>query len=198
MRNIARDTTVRSTFGYVFASQDLQRRALTCQALISIFRSRAGGEPQRDREKDTSIDRCEVTIEDGESLSTRFIAKLIFRNGMASTHRMPFEVAVPVHAKFNREEATNHWTMPSRTLRQLMEHFGPGVELLDISSNGEHVKFTCFTEKTVNDGLFFQRLDFGGEADYLQRSSRSRSIPPSPLMLTNSTTLRSRTTSTSS
>ncbi|KAH6693840.1 Rad9-domain-containing protein [Plectosphaerella plurivora] len=124
---------------------------LYIRALISIFRSRAGGDPQRDREKDTSIDRCEVTIEDGEALSTRFIAKLIFRNGMSSTHRMPFEVAVPVHAKFNRDEATNHWTMPSRTLRQLMDHFGPGVELLDISSNGEHVKFTCFTEKTLNN-----------------------------------------------
>lgn len=92
-----------------------------------------------------------MTIEDGEALSTRFIAKLVFRNGMSSTHRMPFEVAVPVHAKFNRDEATNHWTMPSRTLRQLMDHFGPGVELLDISSNGEHVKFTCFTEKTLNN-----------------------------------------------
>jgi len=40
-----------------------------------------------------------------------------------------------------------------------MEHFGPGVELLDVSSDGEHVKFTCFTEKTVNgDGEFHSLL----------------------------------------
>lgn len=91
-----------------------------------------------------------MAIEDGEGIASRFIAKLVFRNGVASTHRLPFEVAVPVHAKFSREGAVNHWTIPSRTLRQLMEHFGPGVELLDVSSDGEHVKFTCFTEKTVN------------------------------------------------
>ncbi|KAL2760928.1 hypothetical protein ACRALDRAFT_2039460 [Sodiomyces alcalophilus JCM 7366] len=123
---------------------------LYIRALISIFRSRIGGEAQRDREKESLIDRCEVAIEDGPGVQSRFIAKLVFRNGIASTHRLPFEVVVPVHAKFNREEATNHWTIPSRTLRQLMDHFGPGVELLDINSDGEHVKFTCFTEKSVN------------------------------------------------
>ncbi|ROT42064.1 hypothetical protein SODALDRAFT_6309 [Sodiomyces alkalinus F11] len=123
---------------------------LYIRALISIFRSRVGGDPQRDREKETLIDRCEVAIEDGPGVQSRFIAKLVFRNGIASTHRLPFEVVVPVHAKFNREEAVNHWTIPSRTLRQLMDHFGPGVELLDVNSDGEHVKFTCFTEKTVN------------------------------------------------
>lgn len=37
-----------------------------------------------------------------------------------------------------------------------MEHFGPGIDLLDINTDGENVvNFTCFTEKQAganNDG----------------------------------------------
>ncbi|EGY14509.1 uncharacterized protein VDAG_05673 [Verticillium dahliae VdLs.17] len=150
-------STARFCSRYAFDGRDKFYCTLYTRALISIFRSRASGDLQRgiasgaDRSdgRDGAIDRCEVSVEDGPGVQvSRFVAKLIFRNGLASTHRLPFEVAVPVHAKFSREEAGNHWTIPSRTLRQLMEHFGPGVELLDICSDGEHVKFTCFTEKT--------------------------------------------------
>ncbi|KAK2001176.1 hypothetical protein LX36DRAFT_737131 [Colletotrichum falcatum] len=123
---------------------------LHIRSLASIFRSRVGGDPQRDREKESTIDRCDVAVQDGPGVKSRLIVKLLFRNGVTSTHRLPFEVAVPVHAKFDSDEAYHHWTIPSRTLRQLMEHFGPGVELLDINSDGEHVNFTCFTEKTTN------------------------------------------------
>ncbi|KAK2035212.1 hypothetical protein LX32DRAFT_688854 [Colletotrichum zoysiae] len=130
---------------------------LHIRSLASIFRSRVGGDTQRDREKESTIDRCDVAVQDGPGVKSRLIVKLVFRNGMyslwsgmTSTHRLPFEVAVPVHAKFDTDEAVHHWTIPSRTLRQLMEHFGPGVELLDINSDGEHVNFTCFTEKTTN------------------------------------------------
>lgn len=32
-----------------------------------------------------------------------------------------------------------------------MEHFGPGIDLLDINTDGENVvNFTCFTEKQVS------------------------------------------------
>lgn len=58
---------------------------------------------------------------------------------------------MPVHAKFNRLDAPHHWTISSRTLRQLMEHFGPGTEFLDINADGGHVNFTCFSEKTVSE-----------------------------------------------
>jgi cell cycle checkpoint control protein RAD9A len=44
--------------------------------------------------------------------------------------------------------------MSSRTLRQLMDHFGPGIEFLDINTNKDHVNFTCFSEKTAGgDGM---------------------------------------------
>ncbi|KAL9942814.1 hypothetical protein ACHAP6_008813 [Verticillium nonalfalfae] len=129
-------STARFCSRYAFDGRDKFYCTLYTRALISIFRSRASGDPQRgiasgaDRPdgRDGAIDRCEVSVEDGPGVQvSRFVAKLIFRNGLASTHRLPFEVAVPVHAKFSREEAGNHWTIPSRTLRQLMEHFGPEV-----------------------------------------------------------------------
>lgn len=32
-----------------------------------------------------------------------------------------------------------------------MDHFGPGIDLLDINTDGENVvNFTCFTEKQVS------------------------------------------------
>ena len=120
------------------------------KSLISLFRSRSGAESQRDGEKQTLIDRCDVIVEDGEGVRSRFTARIVFRNGLTSTHRLPFEVVVPVHAKFSRQESPHHWSISSRTLRQLMDHFGPGIEYLDINTNGDHVNFTCFSEKTVS------------------------------------------------
>lgn len=70
---------------------------------------------------------------------------------MTTKYRLPFELSPPVHAKFNKEEAPNHWGISSRTLRQLMEYFGPGIEFLDIHAEDENtVNFTCFTEAAKN------------------------------------------------
>ncbi|KAH7173485.1 Rad9-domain-containing protein [Fusarium flagelliforme] len=130
---------------------------LYIRALVSLFRSRTASDTQRDVEKQTLIDRCDVAIEDGEGIESRFIARLIFRNGLTSTHRLPFEVAVPVHAKFNKQDAPHHWKISSRTLRQLMDHFGPGIEFLDINTDGDHVNFTCFSEKTVSEDAVLKK-----------------------------------------
>ncbi|KFG82439.1 DNA repair protein RAD9 [Metarhizium anisopliae] len=119
--------------------------------------NRSSSESQRDAEKQTLIDRCDITVEDGEGIKSRFIARIVFRNGLTSTHRLPFEVAVPVHAKFNRQDAPHHWTISSRTLRQLMDHFGPGIEYLDINTDVDHVNFTCFSEKTVNEDAVLKK-----------------------------------------
>jgi Rad9 len=129
----------------------LHKPTLTHQSLISIFRSRTGTDTQRDIERHTIIDKCDVAIEDGEGISSRFIARIVFRNGLTSTHRLPFEVTVPVHAKFNASDSPHHWVIASRTLRQLMDHFGPGIDLLDINTDGDHVNFTCYSEKSVSE-----------------------------------------------
>ncbi|KND90851.1 DNA repair protein rad9 [Tolypocladium ophioglossoides CBS 100239] len=130
---------------------------LYIRALISLFRSRSSVDTQRDAEKQTLIERCDVAIEDGEGVKSRFIARIVFRNGLTSTYRLPFEVAVPVHAKFSRQDAPHHWTISSRTLRQLMDHFGPGIEYLDINTDGNHVNFTCFSEKTVSEDAVLKK-----------------------------------------
>ncbi|KAG5937199.1 hypothetical protein E4U59_004506 [Claviceps monticola] len=130
---------------------------LYIRALISLFRSRSSSDPQRDAEKQSLIDRCDVVVEDGEGVRSRFIVRIVFRNGLTSTHRLPFEVAVPVHAKFNKQDTPYHWTISSRTLRQLMDHFGPGIEYLDINTDGDHVNFTCFSEKTISEDAVLKK-----------------------------------------
>ena len=50
------------------------------QALLSIFRSRTG-DANKGGNSDSSIERCDVSIEDGPSRKSRFVAKIAWRNG---------------------------------------------------------------------------------------------------------------------
>ncbi|KAL0931343.1 DNA repair protein rad9 [Colletotrichum truncatum] len=147
-------TTARFCSRYQFEGSAQYRDKFHCKlytrALISIFRSRSAGDPLRDRERESSIDHCDVAIQDGPGIKSRFIVRLYFRNGITSTHYLSFEVTVPVRATFDKNEAVNHWKIPSRTLRQLMDHFGPGIDYLEVNSDGEHVNFVGTTEKTTN------------------------------------------------
>ncbi|KAL2017147.1 hypothetical protein VTK56DRAFT_2569 [Thermocarpiscus australiensis] len=142
---------------YNFEGNPQYRDRFFCQlyirSLLTIFRVRqGGGDPSRDR--DSSIERCDVTIDDGLGKKSRLVARISFRNGITASHSLPYEVKPPTHAKFNKDEAGNHWAISSRTLRQLMDHFGPGIELLDINTDEEArvVNFTCFTEKVQKRG----------------------------------------------
>lgn len=38
-----------------------------------------------------------------------------------------------------------------------MDHFGPGIEFLDINTDGDHVNFTCFSEKTVSEDAVLKK-----------------------------------------
>ncbi|KAK3196740.1 hypothetical protein K4F52_000084 [Lecanicillium sp. MT-2017a] len=130
---------------------------LYIRSLISLFRSRSSADNQRDAEKQTLIEKCDIAIEDGEGVKSRFIARIVFRSGLTSTHRLTFEIAPPVHAKFSSQDAPHHWSISSRTLRQLMDHFGPGIDYLDINTDGDHVNFTCFSEKTVSEDAVLKK-----------------------------------------
>ncbi|OAA78863.1 DNA repair protein Rad9 [Akanthomyces lecanii RCEF 1005] len=121
------------------------------------IRSAADSQRDRDVEKQTLIDRCDVAIEDGQGVKSRFIARIVFRTGLTSTHRLAFETGAPVHAKFSKPDAPHHWSISSRTLRQLMDHFGPGIDYLDINTDGDHVNFTCFSEKTVSEDAVLKK-----------------------------------------
>ncbi|KAF7533071.1 hypothetical protein G7054_g7404 [Neopestalotiopsis clavispora] len=139
---------------YHFEGAAQSRNKFFCKlynrALLSIFRARSG-DPLHEHDKDTTIERCDVAVEDDPEKASRFVVKILCRNGMTTKYRLPFEVTSPVHAIFNTEEATNHWSMSSRTLRQLMDHFGPGIEYLDIHADDDQtVNFTCYTEKVAH------------------------------------------------
>ncbi|KAL2201148.1 Rad9-domain-containing protein [Corynascus similis CBS 632.67] len=162
--NISKSAYVCFTFAanrffsrYSFEGSPQYRDRFFCQlytrSLLTIFRARQGSVDQS-RDRDASIDRCDVAIDDGVGKKSRLVARVSFRNGITASHSLPYEVKPPTHAKFNRDEAENHWVISSRTLRQLMDHFGPGIELLDINTDDEArvVNFTCFTEKVQKRG----------------------------------------------
>ncbi|KAK3322242.1 Rad9-domain-containing protein [Apodospora peruviana] len=136
---------------YNFEGNAQYRDRFFCQlyikSLLSVFRTRQG-DPSRD--KDASIERCDVAIDDGPGKKSRLVARIACRNGITASHSLAFEPKAPTHAKFDKTQAGNHWSISSRTLRQLMDHFGPGIELLDINTDEENrvVNFTCFTEKS--------------------------------------------------
>ena len=121
------------------------------------------------REKDTAIERCDVSVEDGEGTGkSRFIVKIACRHGMKfeylssplslissvkgvlKTYRLTFESVSPVHALFIKESANNTWSISSRTLREFVEHFGPGTEQLDIYFEDGRVSLTSYTEKIMS------------------------------------------------
>ncbi|KAL5604505.1 hypothetical protein BROUX41_002460 [Berkeleyomyces rouxiae] len=129
---------------------------LYSRVLIALFRARGGGSGDgagkdgSGGDRGGTIDHCTVSIEDGPTVKSRMVVRIAFRNGCVATHKLTFESAVVVHARFNADEAIHRWSIASRTLRQIMEHFGPGVELLDINSDEQHVNFNCYMEKALN------------------------------------------------
>jgi len=52
-----------------------------------------------------------------------------------------------MHALFVKETAKNYWSISSKTLREFVEHFGPGTEQLDIYSEDGRVSLTSYTER---------------------------------------------------
>ncbi|EGS20867.1 putative DNA repair protein [Thermochaetoides thermophila DSM 1495] len=134
-------------------SDDVCLEARRDKSLLTIFRARHNSGDQS-REKNSAIESCDVAIDDGLGRKSRLVARVSFRNGITASHSLPFEVKPPMHAKFNPDEACNRWAISSRTLRQLMDHFGPGIELLDINTDNDTrvVNFTCFTEKVQKRG----------------------------------------------
>lgn len=118
------------------------------QALLSVFKGRII-DPTGERE--TAVERCDVSVEDGEGTAkSRFIIKIVCRHGVLKTYKLHFEEVKPVHALFVKESAHNHWAISSKTLREFVEHFGPGTEQLDIYSEDGRVSFTSYTEKIMS------------------------------------------------
>lgn len=84
------------------------------------------------------------------NLHKAHIHVLIQISGVLKTYRLTFESVAPMHALFVKENAHNTWSISSRTLREFVEHFGPGTEQLDIYSADGRVSLTSFTEKIMS------------------------------------------------
>ncbi|KAN0103054.1 DNA repair protein-like protein rad9 [Hyaloscypha variabilis] len=155
-------------------SSNQAKEKFTCKiynkALLSVFKGRV---VDPIREKDTAIERCDVSVEDGEGKTrSRFIIKIICRHGVLKTYRLTFESVAPMHALFVKESANNSWSISSKTLREFVEHFGPGTEQLDIYSEDGRVSFTSYTEKIMSGNEILKQplhttiavdtLEFGG------------------------------------
>jgi cell cycle checkpoint control protein RAD9A len=82
------------------------------------------------------------------TLRTNFI--LLTYAGVLKTYRLTFESVAPMHALFVKESANNSWSISSKTLREFVDHFGPGTEQLDIYSEDGRVSFTSYTEKIMS------------------------------------------------
>lgn len=119
------------------------------KALLAVFKGRIGGDASK--EKDTAIEKCDVSIEDGDGATkSRFIVRILCRHGVLKIYRLNFEAVPPLHALFSRDAACNSWSISSKTMREFAEHFGPGTEQLDIFSTESRVSLTSFTEKITS------------------------------------------------
>ncbi|TGO27725.1 hypothetical protein BPAE_0037g00070 [Botrytis paeoniae] len=129
------------------------------KALLAVFKGRIGGDAFK--EKDTAIEKCDVSIEDGDGATkSRFIVKILCRHGVLKIYRLNFEAVPPLHALFSSEAANNSWSISSRTLREFAEHFGPGTEQLDIFSVDGRVSFTKVLKQPLRTTIAVETLEF--------------------------------------
>jgi cell cycle checkpoint control protein RAD9A len=111
---------------------------------LSIFKRRlADG-----KEKDTALERCEVELHaQPDQTKCRLIIRMLCRHGVVKTYRLTYEAAEVLHASFDKARSPNCWTISSRTLRDVVEYFGPKTEQLDWYFENGKVTFTSYTEK---------------------------------------------------
>ncbi|KIW19813.1 hypothetical protein PV08_00388 [Exophiala spinifera] len=122
-----------------FWSCKLQNRAL-----LSIFKRRLAD--QRDR--DTALENCECELQaNPDEAECRLIFRLNCRQGVVKTYRLYYESGEILHAAFDDSASPNQWTVSSRTLRDVVEYFGPKTDQLDWFYQNGKVTFTSYTEK---------------------------------------------------
>ncbi|KIV84811.1 hypothetical protein PV11_00568 [Exophiala sideris] len=114
------------------------------RALLSIFKRRLAD--QRDR--DTALETCECELQaNPDQTECRLIFRLNCRQGVVKTYRLFYEAGETLHAAFDKAGSANYWTVSSRTLRDVVEYFGPKTDQLDWYFQSGKVTFTSYTEK---------------------------------------------------
>ena len=72
------------------------------------------------------------------------------RYGVVKTYRLTYESAEVLNASFDKLRSNNLWVIPARTLRDVVEYFGPKTDQLEWYFKDNKVNFTSFTEKIQN------------------------------------------------
>jgi cell cycle checkpoint control protein RAD9A len=67
------------------------------------------------------------------------------------SYKLTYEPVSVQHAVFDRSRVKNEWKVESKFLREIIDHFSPSAEQLDIYPEGGKAVFTSFTTK-VTDG----------------------------------------------
>lgn len=75
---------------------------------------------------------------------------MICRHGVVKTTRLIYESAEVLNATFDRKYSSNHWKISARTLRDVVEYFGPRTDQLDWYFKDNKVTFTSYTDKVQN------------------------------------------------
>ncbi|KAK2753388.1 hypothetical protein FQN55_003517 [Onygenales sp. PD_40] len=116
-------------------------------ALLSVFKGRVND--FKDRE--TAIERCEVRVQDGpDEAECRFVVRMICRHGVVKTYKLTYEAVEIQHAIFDKSKTENQWAIDSKFLREIIDHFSPSAEQLDVFSENHRAVFTSFTTKVVD------------------------------------------------
>ncbi|KAL1968605.1 hypothetical protein VTN77DRAFT_1815 [Rasamsonia byssochlamydoides] len=132
------------------AARNQSADRFSCQiylkALLSVFKGRTA----ESRDKDTAIERCDVELHDTpDQAECRLVIKMICGQGVVKSYKLTYEPAAVQHAVFDRSRSRNQWTIESKFLREIIDHFSPSAEQLDIYPDGGKAVFTSFTTKVT-------------------------------------------------
>ena len=114
---------------------------------MSIFKRRLADT----KEKDSALESCELELQaHPDQTACRLQFKLLCKQGIVKTYRLYYEAGEVLHAGYDPTASPNSWTVSSRTLRDVVEYFGPKTDQLDWFFQDGKITFTSYTEKIQN------------------------------------------------
>ncbi|GAM37014.1 DNA repair protein [Talaromyces pinophilus] len=107
------------------------------KALLSVFKGRAG----ESRDKQTAVERCDIELHDSPDEAECVV----------KSYKLTYEPVSVQHALFDQARVQNQWIIQAKILREIIDHFSPTAEQLDIYPDAGKAIFTSFTNK-ISDG----------------------------------------------
>lgn len=71
--------------------------------------------------------------------------------GVVKSYKLTYEPVSVQHALFDQSRVQNQWKIEAKILREIIDHFSPSAEQLDIYPDTTKAIFTSFTNK-ISDG----------------------------------------------